>query len=242
MKNWALTKEQNYVMIPNIIRKTKMDKKTMSELNQSERTPRERRHQRTQQAIIEAARQIIRESGVDALSIRAIAERIDYSPAGLYEYFGSKEEIVAAVCAQAFERFTRRLAQVDTTLPITEYILELGLSYIDFALRNPDSFLLMFTTFPLLQVSQKQPPDDLTALMTTDDNAFAILVRGVQRAIDEGIYHPKPGFGVVEVAYALWSLVHGLAMLRVTSGSVMPFDYNIVERETLRKFGAGLTQ
>ena len=141
MKNWALTKEQNYVMIPNIIRKIKMDRKTMRELNQSERTPRERRHQRTQPAIIEAARQIIRESGVDALSIRAIAERIDYSPAGLYEYFGSKEEIVAAVCAQAFERFTRRLAQVDTTLPITEYILELGLSYIDFALRNPDSFL-----------------------------------------------------------------------------------------------------
>lgn len=214
----------------------------MSEVNQPELSPRERRHQRTQQGIIEAARQIICESGVDALSIRAIAERIDYSPAGLYEYFGSKEEIVAAVCAQNFERFTRRLAQVDTTLPITEYMLELGLSYIDFALRNPDSFLLMFTTFPLLQVNQKQAPDDLMPLMTKDDDAFAILVRGVQRGIDEGIYHPKPGFGAVEMAYALWALVHGMAMLRVTSGSVMPFDYNIVERETLRRFGAGLAQ
>jgi AcrR family transcriptional regulator len=214
----------------------------VSEVNQPELSPRERRHQRTQQGIIEAARQIIRESGVDALSIRAIAERIDYSPAGLYEYFGSKEEIVAAVCAQNFERFTRRLAQVDTTLPITEYMLELGLSYIDFALRNPDSFLLMFTTFPLLQVNQKQAPDDLMPLMTKDDDAFAILVRGVQRGIDEGIYHPKPGFGAVEMAYALWALVHGMAMLRVTSGSVMPFDYNIVEGETLRRFGAGLAQ
>lgn len=214
----------------------------MSEVNQPELTPRERRHQRTQQAIIEAARQIIRENGVDALSIRAIAERIDYSPAGLYEYFGSKEEIVAAVCAQNFERFARRLAQVDTTLPPTEYILELGLSYIDFAMRNPDSFLLMFTTFPLSQINQKPAPDDIMASMQADDSAFAILVRGVQRCINEGIYHTKPGFGVVEMAYALWALVHGLAMLRVTSGSIMPFDYNVVERDALRRFGAGLAQ
>jgi AcrR family transcriptional regulator len=214
----------------------------MSELNQPELSPRERRHQRTQQAIIDAARQIIRESGVDALSIRAIAERIDYSPAGLYEYFGSKEEIVAAVCAQNFERFARRLAQVDATLPATEYILELGLSYIDFALRNPDSFLLMFTTFPLSQMNQKQDMDDLMASMLEADSAFAILVRSVQRCIDEGIYHVKPGFGVMEMAYTLWSLVHGLAMLRVTSGSIMPFDYHGVEREALRNFGAGLAK
>lgn len=214
----------------------------MSELNQSERTPRERRHQRTQQAIIEAARQIIRESGVDALSIRAIAERIDYSPAGLYEYFGGKEEIVAAVCAQNFERFARHLGQVDVTLSPTEYILELGLYYIDFAVRNPDSFLLMFTTFPLAQINQPQAPMELIKEMMTEESAFTILVRGVQRGIDEGFYHAKPGFGVVEMAYSLWALVHGLAMLRVTSGSIMPFDYTMVERETLRRFSAGLAQ
>lgn len=214
----------------------------MSEANQAELSPRERRHQRTQQAIIEAARQIIRESGVDTLSIRAIAERIDYSPAGLYEYFGSKEEIVAAVCAQNFERFARRLAQVDATLSATEYIFELGVTYIDFAVRNPDAFLLMFTTFPLSQINQKQAPPDVLETMMTGNSAFAILARGVQRCVDEGIYHPKAGFEVVAMAYTLWSLVHGLAMLRVTSGSVMPFDYNVVEREALRRFGAGLAQ
>ncbi|NJN55580.1 MAG: helix-turn-helix transcriptional regulator, partial [Anaerolineae bacterium] len=57
-----------------------------------ELTPRERRHLRTKDAILDAARLIIKEQGADALSIRAIAEQIDYSPAGLYEYFGSKEE------------------------------------------------------------------------------------------------------------------------------------------------------
>jgi ACR3 family arsenite transporter len=53
-------------------------------------SPRIRRHQRTQQAILDAARAIISREGVGELSMRAIAERIDYSPAGLYEYFDGK--------------------------------------------------------------------------------------------------------------------------------------------------------
>jgi AcrR family transcriptional regulator len=53
-----------------------------------ELTPRQRRHLRTKDAILDAARQIIAEEGADNLSMRGIAERIDYSAAGLYEYFG----------------------------------------------------------------------------------------------------------------------------------------------------------
>ena len=54
-------------------------------------TPRQRRHLRTKDAILDAARQIIATEGAEKLSMRAIAKRIDYSPAGLYEYFGSKD-------------------------------------------------------------------------------------------------------------------------------------------------------
>ena len=111
-----------------------------------ELSPRERRRQRTEQAILEAARQIIRKQGIDALSMRGIAEAIDYSPAGLYEYFGSKEEIVYAVIGQGFERFTRALQSVERSLPTRAYIVNVGMAYIDFAVLNPDFFLLMFTT------------------------------------------------------------------------------------------------
>lgn len=234
-------------MIPNIVRKMIIDRskehrsKDTSEQNQVELTPRERRHQRTQHAIIEAARQIIRETGVESLSIRAIAERIDYSPAGLYEYFGSKEEIIAAVCTQNFERFAKRLAQVDKRLAPTEYMLELGLAYIDFAVHNPDSFLLMFTTFPLLQGGRSHalPPDGQGAKAGHD--AFLILVQGVQRCVDAGIYHTTSSFGVVEMAYASWTQVHGMAMLRITNGGMLPLDYTVVEREALQRWGAGLS-
>ncbi len=216
----------------------------MSELTPAEvpieLTPRERRQQRTQHSIIDAARQIIREKGVEALSMRAIADRIDYSPAGLYEYFASKEEIIGAVCEQNAERFTEWLAAVDTTLPPLDYMLALGLAYIDFAASNPDAFLLMFTTIPLSQTNQEHPDIyDIDAVIARGD-AFGILVKGVHRCVEAGLYPTRPDFGVLEMAYASWTQVHGLAMLRVTNGDLFPFDYATVERNSLRAQGAGL--
>jgi len=211
-------------------------------MNEAELTPRERRHQRTQQAIIDAARQIIREAGVENLSMRAIADRIDYSPAGLYEYFGSKEEIVGAVCAQSFERLAQCLARVDRKLAPTEYMLELGMAYIDFAVHNADSFLLMFTTFPLSGIDKNQISTFDEETVMDENSAFGLLVQGVQRCIDEGLYHPNAACDLLAMAYASWSQVHGLAMLHITNGSLFPFDYTAVARATLRAFGAGMAQ
>lgn len=204
-------------------------------------SPRERRHQRTQQAIIDAARQIIREDGVNGLSIRAIAERIDYSPAGLYEYFGSKEEIVTAVCAQGMKRFAQRLKQVDQSLAPEEYLLELGLAYIDFAVRSPDFFLLMFTTVPLINSTNPTlGEDDRLRAELAENDAFAILLRGVQRCIDDGVFHEQPSFGSLEMAYASWTGVHGIAMLRVTGSGYFPFNNTAIDRKVLRANFLGL--
>ena len=153
-------------------------------------TTRERRHQRTQQAILDAALEIIHEKGVEALSMRAIADKIDYSAAGLYEYYGSKEEIIAALCIQGFQRFSSYLGSVDKSLPAEEYMSELGLAYIDFALQNSDFFLLMFTTAPMLlpNFANSPVPDPLEHLK--EDDAFTILVRGIE---------PAPGASVAKI-------------------------------------------
>lgn len=197
-----------------------------------ELSPRERRHQRTQQAILDAALEIIHEKGVDGLSIRAIADKIDYSPAGLYEYYGSKEEIIAALCMQGLERFGRHLASVDRSLPTEEYMGRLGLAYVDFAMKNSDFFLLMFTTAPIffpqsIKDSMPEPnaPDstDLAVHLANDD-AFMILVRGVERCVAEGIFKLQPDFSTLEMAHAFWSIAHGIAMLQLTALQQMPYN------------------
>ena len=197
-----------------------------------ELSPKERRFQRTQQAILDAAREIINKQGVEALSIRAIADKIDYSPAGLYEYYGSKEEIVGALCMQGLHHFARHLRSVDQRLAPEEYMIELGVAYVDFALKNPDFFFLMFTTAPLALPNfgeHKLVADQ--ALQ--DDDAFSILLRGVERCVAVGLFNPQPGYGVLEMARTAWALVHGIAMLQLSALRDLPFGFDQI-RTALR--------
>lgn len=209
-------------------------------------TPRERRALRTREAILDAARKIISKDGVDGLSMRNIADAIDYSPAGLYEYFGGKEEIIHAVIEQGFARFTQALESVDTTLSAREYAREVGLAYIHFAVRNPDFFLLMFTTAPLSEIYQEtyqRPKDRASAVaMLRNEPSFAVLYRAIERAVDEGLYHPQPGFGVFEMALTSWSHVHGIAMLRVTTFRELPIDFTDLDRAALDVLFRGLSK
>jgi AcrR family transcriptional regulator len=202
-------------------------------------TPRERRHERTRSAILEAARKIIASEGPEALSMRAIAQHIDYSPAGLYEYFDSKEEIVAAVCEQGHRRLTEYMQRADASLPADEYLLELGLAYLDFAQRNPDFFLLMFVN-PSTSVDPRMGPDQVMAQMNSQTSSFSLLLQAITRGVEEGVFRTQPGYGVLEMAFTAWAMVHGIAMLRIGHLRHFPMDFAPAEREALRRIGLGL--
>lgn len=200
-------------------------------------TPREKRHQRTRDAILQAAREIIMQKGSDKLSMRALARRIEYSPAGLYEYFGSKDEIITAVCEQGHGRLYVGMAHVDKALPAQEYLVEIGLAYIQFAVSNPDYFLLMFT-----QMRSDATEEDLQMLVS-EQSSFSILLTAVERLVAEGMVVTHEGYSVLSVAYSAWAMVHGIAMLRVTYLRDMELvDFEVADRKTLRAFGLGLGQ
>jgi AcrR family transcriptional regulator len=196
---------------------------------------RDRRFRRNKQAILDAALEIIREAGPAALSMRALGDRSDYSAAGLYEYFGGKDEIIAAVCEQGYERLTAHMRRAGAGQPVADYLVELGLAYIRFALENPDHFLLMFTVAPSAPAGTVSPQDLLEG-----DSSFTILLHAIRRGIDEGVFRVRPGFGWVEMAYAAWGIVHGLAMLRVTNLSAVPMDFDTADHEALLAFVRGL--
>jgi AcrR family transcriptional regulator len=185
--------------------------------------PRERRHQRTQQAILDAARAIVREHGIDGLTIRAIADRIEYSPAGLYEYYGGKDEIIGALCLQGFQRLTQYLASPDPTLPPLDYLVECGMSYIAFAREDSDLFLLIFTNAPLL-MPETLPPSVTAGQMLMENSAFMTLYRAVERCVEASILPSDRGLGVFELALTAWQMVHGVAMLNVTILKPLPVD------------------
>ncbi len=198
-------------------------------------TPRERRSERSRQSILQAALELVIEKGLSKLSLREIARRADYSPAGLYEYFGSKDEIIEALVRDANQRFFEHLSRISRSLPVKAYLVELGMAYIAFAHLNPDHFMLMFTHYqamPVVNLEDFAP--------SGDTDAYGLLMDGVQRAIETGIFKTRADYGKVAITYSLWSLVHGLATLQATHLRYFKWDFATADRRAIETFVRGL--
>lgn len=194
-------------------------------------TPRQRRHANTKQAILQTALELVAEKGLDKLSLREIARRVDYSPAGLYEYFGSKEEILLALARQGNGRLNATLQSIPTTLSPVERLVELSLAYIEFALRNQDYFALM-NNLPSQRMSLAEP--------VATESSYSSLLQAVQTAIEAGKIIVKEGYGPEEIAYSIWAMIHGMAMLRLTHLRHFQADFEHNNRQALAVFMAGL--
>src|ERR1700730_2310785 len=78
------------------------------------RQRRERERQATQQAILQAALEIASLEGWQAVTMRRVAERIEYSPSAIYKYFEDKEAILHTLLLQGFQQMLAALEQVAT--------------------------------------------------------------------------------------------------------------------------------
>lgn len=195
-------------------------------------TPRQRRQARTKEEILGAALALINEQGPDQLSLRALAQRVDYSPAGLYEYFDSKDDIIEAVCAESDRRLQARLRAVPKTLPPDQYLVELGMAYLKYALQHEEHFRLMFS-----HVFDGPPiPYEVLGQQET----FKILLDAVQSAIEAGLIDTGKWNDLTEIAYGMWSVAHGMASLRSTNLRNVEADFEAADRATLETFIRGL--
>ena len=199
-------------------------------------SPRKRRRARTRQEILDAALELLTEKGPNELSLREIARRVDYSPAALYEYFASKDEIIAGLCAEADRRLHSMLAAVPEGLPLTERLVEMGLAYIRFARHNPEHFMLNFVPFGGDPSDHKYSFEEAV----NTDGAFKILLDAVQQGIDAGLFYTSQDYGLMQIAYGMYALSHGLAVSQLTNLRDVAFDYPSADRATLALFIKGL--
>ena len=166
---------------------------------------RERRQARTRDAIVQAAEEIIETQGPDAVNMRAVAERIDYSPSNLYEYFASKDELLATVVKEALAGLILHVRQISTGLSARERLQSYGHAYLEFARSHPQLYLLTF--------GRKAT---LAKATDAEETPYDLLSQIVQECIETGLFTPHADFGLHEITFGCWSLVHGIAMLRLT--------------------------
>ena len=168
---------------------------------------RERERENTRTLIVEAARDLVSEHGLDALSMRMIAERIEYSPATIYLYFRDKEELLREVVKEGFERMRESVARELTALGETANAADqygaMGLAYARFALEHPAYFRVMFE---LPRVARLDTPCRVAGAGAGLESA----VEMVRRAAEAGLIGTRDARRTALIG---WGLIHGLTSL-----------------------------
>jgi len=108
----------------------------------SERKKRERA--KMQKLILETANTLFLKGGLQNISIRKIAENIEYSPATIYLYFKDKNEIINSLREKSVNDFIKKLEEYSFIKDHFGRLKNLSNSWVDFALSNPERYNLLF--------------------------------------------------------------------------------------------------
>jgi AcrR family transcriptional regulator len=170
-------------------------------------SPRDRRHDLTRQKILDTARSILLTEGVQAISMRTLAERVDYSPAALYQYFANKEEIIAALRQEGWELMAAHEAGITPGMSLAEMFVQSGRGYVDFATRYPQYYLLIMSTV-------ETGPASLEEFKRTPN--FIGLLQFIESAVASGEFQVPEGYTPFHLAMLSWFIVHAVSLLKLT--------------------------
>jgi AcrR family transcriptional regulator len=166
---------------------------------------RDRRRQSTRAEILDAARELLLEVGPDSLSLRQVARRADFSPAALYTYFASKDSLVVSLFGESFTRLDAYLRRVPVDLSPDRRVIELAVAYMEFARDNPMDLRCMLLSTPL-----DLPPSGGKALGL---GAARLIGETIRQGVQEGVFRQDGAYSAADMAFGLWSLVHGMVSL-----------------------------
>jgi AcrR family transcriptional regulator len=174
--------------------------------------------------ICDAATRLYAKKGEAAVTMRELAKALDCSPMGLYRYFRDRDEIIAALRTDAFNRFADALevAFARGSDPF-ERAREVGRAYLDFALDNPNAYRLMFD---LAQANAKRYP----ALAAANARAGRTITRHVKDLAAAGVVKGDPD----KIGAALWAAAHGVIVLHLAGRLPSSLDVHELYFETMR--------
>ena len=173
------------------------------------RRPRARKGEgeRLRDEILRATEALLIKTGdQEAVSIRAIAQRVGVTSPSIYLHFADKTELIFAVCTRHFVALDDAIeaAAAGAADPLDE-LRERGKAYVRFGLEHPEQYRILFMSKPSAQ------PTAWSADELAENAAFAHHVEAVQRCVDAGLLDDDAD--PVLVAIGLWVAVHGIVSL-----------------------------
>jgi AcrR family transcriptional regulator len=199
-------------------------------MGSKERQDRER--QAVTASILSAARDLFVAEGYQSVSIRKIAERIEYSPAAIYSYFASKDDIFLTLAEEGFHRLDAKVRAAMKTGDPLENVRGCWWAFYQFSQDEPAYFELMFVDRSVPRITQEW--DGFEFLQGMLGNA----VDAIQKAIDAGAF-PKTLSPNVAM-HMLWAALIGPAVVGIRHRLATGEDYDALARDVLNATIAGL--
>lgn len=159
--------------------------------------------------------------GIDGVTLRDLAMAMGVSPMTPYRYFKDKDAILAAVRTRAFNRFAEAMEKAEANAR-KKSGGQPGEPYIDFALKNPAAYRMIFDTN---QPTSFDYPDLVAAMKRAKDT----MTSGWKTLKEQGRFK-----GDVELAgHVHWSVMHGAVMLELTGLLKKPLDARSIARRAI---------
>lgn len=161
------------------------------------------------QEILDAASELFVKEGYENVSMRRIADKIEYSPTTIYLYFKDKAELLEQVCQETFARLSHVLARIQELPGDPVERLKRGLvAYVKFGLENPHHYRATF----MMPIPDGIDEEKLSNPDSPGMQAFDFLRRRVYDCIAAGKFRKvDPEL----VSQTLWAGVHGVTSLLI---------------------------
>lgn len=191
----------------------------------------EREREAVARAILNAARDLFVAEGYQHVSIRKIAEKIEYSPAAIYGYFPSKDDIFLALAEEGFRMLFAPGGEMEIADPIEKIRAGFWRLY-TFSKEHPEHFALMFLDRSVPPISKDWQRFGFVKEMK------GLMSAHIQKVIDQGLLPPDTKADAVFRILA--AAIHGAAVMRLCGRLNPNDDADALARDTLEAALTGL--
>lgn len=195
-----------------------------------ERRAREKKELR--QEILDAARDLFVHEGYENVSMRKIADKIEYSPTTIYLYFQDKADLLDCVCEETMSRLVRKQTTLEQSIadPL-ERLRETLRGYIEFGLKHPNHYKVTFMMLqPVAEGSRCRSRE-------MGKRAFHFLRITLAQCIEQ---HLLQVADIEASAQALWATIHGLTSLVITHPKFPWVDRDLLINTVIETSIAGM--
>ncbi|WP_347989854.1 TetR/AcrR family transcriptional regulator [Methylomonas sp. AM2-LC] len=182
----------------------------------------DREHLRKQ--ILDAARSLFVERGIEAVSMREIAKKINYSATTLYNHFADKDALLQAVCDNDFLALTGDMQKITQIPDLIERLKAFLLGYAHFALQYPNHYRLMFMT------PRPNCDPDTSAIEkgNAEQDGYALIQQLVQAVFAADLFRADISDCELLVQ-TLWAGMHGVCSIEITLGKDQWVEWTTIE-------------